>query len=58
MYLLFLNNLQICVLSMSQTECIKPIKVAMQLRKDMVAIACETLNKLFSINEDRLIKQV
>lgn len=24
----------------------------------MIAIACETLNRLFSTNEDRLIKQV
>jgi len=29
----------------------------MQSRKDMIAIACETLNRLFSTNEDRLIKQ-
>lgn len=30
----------------------------MQSRKDMIAVACETLNRLFSTNEDRLIKQV
>lgn len=30
----------------------------MQSRRDMIAIACETLNRLFSTNEDRLIKQV
>lgn len=24
----------------------------------MIAVACETLNRLFSTNEDRLIKQV
>lgn len=29
----------------------------MQSRRDMIAIACETLHRLFSTNEDRLIKQ-
>ncbi|XP_023317683.1 dnaJ homolog subfamily C member 13 isoform X2 [Trichogramma pretiosum] len=52
-----LANSEICITSMSQTECIRPLKYAMQTRKDMIAVACETLNKLFSTNEDRLIKQ-
>lgn len=50
--------LQICISSICQTECISPLKHAMQSRRDMIAIACETLNRLFSTNEDRLIKQV
>lgn len=49
---------QICISSICQTECISPLKHAMQSRRDMIAIACETLNRLFSTNEDRLIKQV
>ncbi|XP_058807941.1 dnaJ homolog subfamily C member 13 isoform X2 [Phymastichus coffea] len=48
---------EICISSICQTECISPLKNAMQLRKDMIAVACETLNRLFSTNEDRLIKQ-
>ncbi|XP_014205201.1 dnaJ homolog subfamily C member 13 isoform X1 [Copidosoma floridanum] len=48
---------EICISSICQTECISPLKHAMQSRKDMIAIACETLNRLFSTNEDRLIKQ-
>lgn len=46
-----------CVSSISQTECINPLKYAMQSRRDMIAVACETLNRLFSTNEDRLVKQ-
>ncbi|XP_031784415.1 dnaJ homolog subfamily C member 13 isoform X2 [Nasonia vitripennis] len=48
---------EICISSICQTECISPLKHAMQSRKDMIAVACETLNRLFSTNEDRLIKQ-
>nr|XP_031831200.1 dnaJ homolog subfamily C member 13 [Nomia melanderi] len=48
---------EICISSICQTECISPLKHAMQSRRDMIAIACETLNRLFSTNEDRLIKQ-
>ena len=55
---LFLICVQICISSICQTECISPLKHAMQLRKDMIAVACETLNRLFSTNEDRLVKQV
>ncbi|XP_012285401.1 dnaJ homolog subfamily C member 13 isoform X2 [Orussus abietinus] len=48
---------EICISSICQTECISPLKHAMQSRRDMLAVACETLNRLFSTNEDRLIKQ-
>ncbi|XP_011314514.1 dnaJ homolog subfamily C member 13 isoform X3 [Fopius arisanus] len=48
---------EICINSICQTDCISPLKLAMQSRKDMIAVACETLNRLFSTNEDRLIKQ-
>ncbi|XP_066599154.1 dnaJ homolog subfamily C member 13 isoform X2 [Prorops nasuta] len=48
---------EICISSICQTECISPLKYAMQIRKDMIAVACETLNRLFATNEDRLIKQ-
>ncbi|XP_012235865.1 dnaJ homolog subfamily C member 13 isoform X2 [Linepithema humile] len=48
---------EICISSICQTECISPLKHAMQSRRDMIAIACETLNRLFSTNEDRLVKQ-
>lgn len=34
-----------------------PLKQAMQVRKDMVAVACEALSKLFSSNQDQLVKQ-
>ncbi|XP_012268108.2 dnaJ homolog subfamily C member 13 isoform X2 [Athalia rosae] len=48
---------EICVASICQTECIGPLKNAMQSRRDMITIACEALNRLFSMNEDRLVKQ-
>lgn len=35
----------------------QPIKQAMQVRKDMVAIACEALNRLFSSSQEQLVKQ-
>jgi DnaJ family protein C protein 13 len=34
-----------------------PLKQAMQVRKDMIAVACEALNRLFSNNQDQLVKQ-
>lgn len=33
------------------------LKQAMQVRQDMVAVACEALNRLFSNNQDQLVKQ-
>ncbi|XP_015609793.1 dnaJ homolog subfamily C member 13 isoform X2 [Cephus cinctus] len=52
-----LASSEICISSICQTECISPLKHAMQSRRDMIAVACETLNRLFSTNEDRLVKQ-
>lgn len=50
-------NFQICVTAIAQTECMSPLKQAMQVRKDMVALACEALNRIFSANQDQLVKQ-
>ncbi|KAJ8925386.1 hypothetical protein NQ315_009217 [Exocentrus adspersus] len=55
-----LNSLSmsnICVTAIAQTDCMHSLKQAMQVRKDMVAIACEALNRLFSNNQDQLVKQ-
>lgn len=43
--------------ALAQTDCMHPLKQAMQVRKDMVAVACEALNRLFSNNQDQLVKQ-
>lgn len=50
--------LQVCIQAMGHTECISPLKQAMQARKDMIGVACEALNRLFSANHDLLIRQV
>lgn len=34
-----------------------PLKQAMQVRKDMTGVACEALHRLFSNNQDQLVKQ-
>ncbi|VEN42457.1 unnamed protein product [Callosobruchus maculatus] len=55
-----LNSLSmsnICVNAIAQTECMHPLKQAMQARRDMVAVACEALHRLFSNNQDQLVKQ-
>ncbi|CAG9859086.1 unnamed protein product [Phyllotreta striolata] len=55
-----LNSLSlstICVNAIAQSDCMRPLKQAMQARKDMVAVACEALSRLFSSNQDQLIKQ-
>lgn len=43
---------------MSQTQCIGPLKQAMQTSHEMVGVGCEALNRLFSSNQDQLVKQV
>ncbi|CAG2054418.1 unnamed protein product [Timema podura] len=48
---------EVCIQAMGHTECINPLKKAMQARKDMIGVACEALNRLFSANQDQLIKQ-
>lgn len=35
----------------------QPLKKAMQVRKDMTAVACEALSKLFSTSQDQLVRQ-
>ncbi|KAJ3648782.1 hypothetical protein Zmor_020558 [Zophobas morio] len=52
-----LSSSSICVAAIAQTECMHPLKQAMQVRKDMVAVACEALHRLFSNNQDQLVKQ-
>ncbi|XP_019866686.2 dnaJ homolog subfamily C member 13 [Aethina tumida] len=47
----------ICVNAIAQTDCMHPLKQAMQVRKDMVSVACEALHRLFSNNQDQLVKQ-
>jgi DnaJ family protein C protein 13 len=49
---------QVCIQAMGHTECISPLKQAMQARKDMIGVVCEALNRLFSTNHDQLISQV
>ncbi|XP_033727987.1 dnaJ homolog subfamily C member 13-like [Pecten maximus] len=52
-----LANNEICIRSMAQTECIGPIKVAMKARRDQIALAAETLAKLFDKGEEELVSQ-
>ncbi|GJQ87934.1 putative dnaJ homolog subfamily C member [Trypoxylus dichotomus] len=52
-----LSNNNICVSAIAQSDCMHPLKQAMQVRKDMIAVACEALNRLFSANQDTLVKQ-
>ncbi|CAH1789259.1 unnamed protein product [Owenia fusiformis] len=47
----------VCIRSMAGVECIGQIKIAMKIRKDMIGLACESLNKMFSTGEDELIQQ-
>lgn len=39
--------LQICVQAISQTECINSLKKCMENNKELQAITCETLSRLF-----------
>lgn len=50
--------LQVCIGAMSLTQCIGPLKQAMQASHEMVGVGCEALNRLFSTNHDQLVKQV
>ena len=43
---------------MTQTDSIGPMKVGMKSRRDMIGLASEALNKMFSQNEDDLVEQV
>lgn len=46
-----------CIQALAGTDCMGPLKRAMQLRADVVGVACETLNRLFSANQDHLVRQ-
>ena len=50
--------LQVCIRAMAQTDCIGPMKIGMKSRRDMIGVACEALNKLFSEGEEDLVEQV
>jgi hypothetical protein len=43
---------------MAQSECVGPIKVAMKIRRDQIALAAETLGKMFDKSEEELVSQV
>jgi len=43
---------------MSQTDCIGPMKVAMKVRRDMIAVACDSFMKMFQLGDDELVEQV
>ncbi|KAK4884053.1 hypothetical protein RN001_000324 [Aquatica leii] len=47
----------VCITAVAQTDCMYPLKQAMQIRQDMVAVACEALHRLFSTGQDQLVKQ-
>ncbi|ESO09053.1 hypothetical protein HELRODRAFT_156562 [Helobdella robusta] len=53
-----LSNSQVCIRSMSQTESMRPMKVAMKGRRDVVGVACDALMKMFSCPDDDLIEQI
>lgn len=48
---------QVCITAVAQTDCMHPLKHAMQTRRDMIAVACEALNRLFSASQEQLVKQ-
>jgi len=43
---------------MTQTDCIGPMKMAMRLRRDMIATACDSFMKMFQLGEDEFVEQV
>ena len=43
---------------MTQIESIGPIKIAMKIRRDSIALAAEALSKMFEKGEEELIAQV
>jgi len=44
---------------MSQTDCVGPMKVAMKVRRDMIAVACDSFMKMFQLGDnDELVEQV
>ncbi|KAF5295196.1 hypothetical protein FQA39_LY13201 [Lamprigera yunnana] len=55
LHIFSLNSL--CITAVAQSDCMYPLKQAMQTRQDMVALACETLHRLFSTGQEQLVKQ-
>jgi len=47
----------VCIRAMAQTDCIGSLKVGMKTRRDMIGVACEALNKIFSQGEEDLVEQ-
>jgi hypothetical protein len=43
---------------MAQVESIGPIKIAMKIRRDAIALAAEALSKMFDKGEEELVAQV
>ncbi|KAL1502231.1 hypothetical protein ABEB36_007404 [Hypothenemus hampei] len=52
-----LSMSNLCIAAISETQCMHPLKKAMQARKDMTAVACEALSRLFASSQDQLVKQ-
>ncbi|KAL5285788.1 DNAJC13 family protein [Megaselia abdita] len=48
---------EFCVTSISQTECISPLKKCMENNADLIEKTCETLSRLFKYQLDSLISQ-
>ncbi|XP_011292961.1 dnaJ homolog subfamily C member 13 isoform X2 [Musca domestica] len=48
---------EFCVSSISQTECILPLKKCMEHNRDCIEKSCETLSRLFKHQHDSLISQ-
>lgn len=42
---------------MSQWECVAPLRRAMTTRRDLVGVACDTLDRLFSAGSHQLVRQ-
>lgn len=49
---------QVCIGSMGQTDCLKPIQITMKGNSKLVVLGCETMARLFLANKDTLVKQV
>jgi len=48
---------QVCIRAMSQADCIGPMKLAMKIRRDMIAVACDSFMKMFQLGDDELVEQ-
>lgn len=47
-----------CIQALGHTDCIGPLKRAMQRSRDTLVVACEALHRLFASNQEQLVKQV